>query len=204
MAKRLFPQITRQGAARLAKHDQAYVSESLYHQGLKPFRPSVVTKWRRQMGLDPHDTPRKILYQPVKNGQNDALSITCVLDLLLRIDHDSYVYPAGVTKLLRDEYGHLVQYDPYTVGRIFSDLLAAMPPGLEHDEQPLATVHWGGARQLVVRADSLPAWQWLGLCRDLMGDRAESDQREAREGNPVPRTPETWNVLDAAEWGKAP
>lgn len=200
MPKKLFPQIQRQGAARLGKHAETYFPDSLKGRGMTSrgfFSDRTRDHWRKQMGRGRRED-RTMLYQPVKNGENDALTITCVLDLLMRVDHDAYTFSAGLTKLLGEEYGDLVWFDPYTVGRILKQLLGAQP-ALERHHRPMELVMWGGARQYVVRWDDANAWRWLAVARDRMGKRAEADQEALRDpkiGPPAPRTEDTWLVLE--------
>lgn len=200
MPKKLYPQISRYGAASLAKHEAQYTPDPLAARGEKPFSRTTIARWRRQMGHGMRkDT---MLYQPIKNGENDALSITCLVDLLLRIDHDAYVFPSGMTALLEQEYGHLVRWDVYTVGRIFSNLIGNSPLLADKGERPIGTVHWGGARHLVINWSSWKAWQWLGEIRERMGRKAHEHQIAARKGHDVPRDAEIWNLVESIEWAK--
>lgn len=200
MPKKLYPQITRYGSATLAKHEAEYVSDPIHGRGEKPFDRTKIARWRKQMG---HGMRKDgMLYQPVRNGENHALSIACVVDLLLRVDHDAYVYPAGMTALLTQEYGHLVQWDPYTVGRIFSGLIGNSPMLVDRGARPIGSVTWGGARQLVINWSSWKAWQWLGEIRERMGAKALRDITEMRAGNDVQRSPEVWDLVESIDWAK--
>lgn len=200
MPKKLYPQITRLGHAALAKHEAEYVSDPIHARGEKPFTRTTINRWRKQMG---HGMRKDdMLYQPVKNGENHALSIACVVDLLLRIDHDAYTFPAGVTALLEQDYGHLVQFDSFTVGRIFSNLIGNSPLLADKSQRPIGTVHWGGARQLVINWDSWKAWKWLGEIRDIMGRRASLDQKVMRQRGDAPRTASVWDPVEAILWEK--
>ena len=197
MPRRKFPQVTRHGALRLAPHEQFYISEPLRHRGVTArglWGEKTVEHWRAQMGHGKL-VNRSLLYEPVRNGENHALSITCVLDLLLRVDHDTYVYAAGLHKLLIDEYGHLVTFDPYTVGRILSGLLD-LQGDIPTDRQPFGTTSWGGARMIAVKWDDEQAWRWIGDVRARIAARAERDQEELRAGGETSRSEEVWSTLE--------
>lgn len=202
MPRRKYVNINRHGRPRISKYEGHFTSEAMvfYTKVARPFPEAVEQKWRRQMGRGRFQ-PKGMLAMPSRNGENDALSITCVLDLLLRIETDTAIHPAGFTQLLNEEYGHLVVFDPYTVGRIFSGLLEATEDAMVERPKdwprPLDRIMESGARLLAVIDGAVENRWWLGNARELMGRRAERDIEEVKGGAQAPRSEATWLVLEA-------
>jgi hypothetical protein len=182
-----FPQIARHGAIGLSPYAAKYQNPSLHKQSLKPFYDDQVARWRAQVGNS------RNLAEPVKNGDSHALSVTCVLDLLLRLHHNEFVYPAALMPHLERDYGHLVQWDAITVGRILSGILSLC---LDQPRRPIEFTHHGGARMLVVDEGTLDSWRFLGQLREKAGQRALENQKQARSGSAVPRDEGFWNHLE--------
>lgn len=201
MPRRKFVNIKRHGRPRISKYEAHFTSEAMvqFTKVARPFPEKVEQKWRRQMGRGRFQ-PKGMLAMPSRNGENDAVSITCVLDLLLRIETDTAIHPSGFTDLLNEEYGHLVVFDPYTVGRIFTGLLDAAQDAMvdrpAHWQRPLDRIMESGARLLAVIDGAVENRWWLGNARELMGRKAQRDIAEVQQGASPPRSEATWLVLE--------
>lgn len=201
MPRRKYVNIRRHGRPRLALREAHYVSQAFieFTHNNRPFSDKLVQRWQRQMGRGRFQ-PKSMLVEPARNGENHALSITCVLDLLLRIETDTAIHPSGFTAMLNEEYGHLVFFDPYTVGRIFSGLLEAVEDSLVDRPadwpRALDRIMESGARLIAVIDGATENRWWLGNAREAMGARAERDIAAIKEGMEPPRSEDTWAVLE--------
>lgn len=191
MPKIRFPQINRVGPIGLAdgEHARLYRSQSLARASLKPFTDDQARKWRNQVA---HSTN---LGEPVKNGENHALSVMCVLDLLLRLHHNEYIYAAGIYEHLERDYGHLVIWDNITIGRILTGIATLCA---DKDQPAMEFGTHRGARVYVVREDYLDGWRYLGALREKAAQVQLNLLKLARHGEVLPRPETFWNEMEQA------
>lgn len=184
--------------------ERRYWPASLHAQGHRnPIPTATMLRWSRQMGFG--KTPTSLLYAPALCGYNDPVTIACVLDLILRSETDTFIEAGGFTERLRDMYGHLVQWDPYTVGKILSRLAqeerdVANRPTTAH---AIDYVQAGGARKYAILED-FQAWLWLAQVRDYMGRHAEDRISDLRAGRKPRRLDDIWFQVSELPWGVAP
>ena len=183
--------------------ERRYWPASLHAQGHRnPLRPATMDRWRREMAVG--KAPRAMLYSPAQCGYNDPVSIACVLDLILRSETDTYIEAGPFSERLQAMYGHLVTFDPYTVGKILSRLAqeqrdVARPPTADI----LLYVTTGGARKYAVIED-FQGWLWLAQVRDYMGKRALARIEDLRDGRQPRRLDDLWDEVSDLPWGIAP
>ena len=169
-----------------------------------PFPAEMTERWRRQAGRFPNQ-PRTRFYEPTKNGHYHPPTVAMVVDALLRVEADAYLFAGGlVEKVLKQEYRHII-WDPYTVGRILAELQAVAgdkhPPN--GGNSPLNRLQWGGATVYVLDP-SLASWHWLGAVREQLF-HAANDYLEAVWNGEIPTKSETmWVDLLDIPWGIRP
>lgn len=144
------------------------------------YRPSA-NEWR-----EPPEGPTKHqrdafrrqaenLAHPSPAGYYDPLSIMCVTDLLLRLEHDSFIRSRHLANLLDIEYRQL-SWPSVVVGHILSDLAeAAAASGIS--PAPIERDLTKGGNRYIVRTDP-GSWQWLVAVRARLGELAEAVVRE--------------------------
>lgn len=164
----------------------------------KLFPRAATERWRRQMGRFTNQ-PRGALVYPSHNGHFDPLSIAAVVDCILRLEIGPYINAGNLAYELTRHYDQIV-WDPVTVGRILSDLVSfahelKMPS--EQHEYPVYLRKHGGIRNYIIHNDP-NGWQWLGLVRDYMGNKATEFVRE----NNRERSVDLWNPVFDFKYGQ--
>lgn len=191
-------------------HDIPRLSEHMYwpssliaRQHRNPVQLHLLQHWGRQMGIG--KAPRTMFHQPGKAGYNDPVTITCVLDLILRSETDTYVEAGPLTDRLQDLYGHLVQFDSTTVGKILSTLAQEQRDvdRPNKDANILDYVTAGGARKYVVMED-VQGWLWLMGVREYFGRLAAERLEALRRGAKPRRLDDIWYGVSEIPWGVPP
>lgn len=184
--------------------EQRYWPASLRARGHhNPINRTTMSRWGREMGFP--KPPNALLYAPQPCGYNDPTTIACVLDLILRSETDTYIEAAAFTRRLTEIYGHLVQFDAYTVGKVLSRLaqeerdVKTRPA----DAQAIGFTTTGGARKYAIMED-FQAWLWLAQVRNYMGLQALSRIEAQREGRAPRRLDDIWYYVSDLPWGVAP
>lgn len=125
------------------------------------------------------------LAHPTPAGYYDPLSIMCVVDLLLRLEHDTIIRARDLAKLLTSEYPHFT-WPGIVAGRIMSDLAeAALATGMA--ELPIAHAEDKRGHYFVV-STTPAAWEWLLGVRVAIGTLAEEQVALERTGHGSSRT----------------
>lgn len=200
MARKKFAHITREIPR---PTEVPYFPSSLRAQGhTSPFPPTTRARWRNQLGIGKRSS-RQLIFYPTDCGYNDPLTITCVVDMLMNLETDSYIESGPLTEDLQKTYGHLVRFDAYTVGKILSRLAQE-----ERDVETrpataelILYVTTGGARKYAI-AEDYQGWRWLGEVREYWGTLALHVMDERRKGK-TPLRIDRWEGLNTLPWGAA-
>lgn len=195
MAKKKFPQITRHGEILWAPHENQYASELLRSQGLHPIPTATARRWGHEVGLPPVRRTPWPLFAPLRNGENEPLTILCVVDALLRARTDGYIHAGALSKALNDRYGQLVVFEPYTVGRVLRGLYEAQPSRApDEGMKPLELAQWGGIKMYAI-IESQANWIWLANARESASQQVRAFQEAAIEVG-WPRTEFIWQAFE--------
>lgn len=150
------------------------------------FPTAAKKRWRHQMEWLQRGHGRGIKRVP-RNGRYDPVSITAVLDAILRIEPTSWMTAARLTEFLTARYPGMA-WDSVTVGIILNKIAdAAADKTIGEANPPLITWKVSGLSQYGQGGHS-QASDWLGAARDVMGQAAE--QRDDT------REPEIWNLIE--------
>jgi hypothetical protein len=175
--------------------DKADAEPRLSAGGGNQYRPDGLEGF----DLAKHDRERMareiaVLVHPSPAGYYDPVTITSVIDMILRLEHDTTIRPRDLVPLLSQHYPNLI-WKPIVVGRVLSDLTEAASAQEEPAIQK--SLSSGGHRYSI--AVTPDAWRWLVKTRDAMAEMAfRQIEIERATGEPVKRTSFPFEVLDAA------
>lgn len=151
------------------------------------FPEAARKRWRAQMEWLQRGHGRG-LHRIPSNGRYDPVTITAVLDAILRIEPTSWMTAARLTEFLNARYPGL-RWDSTTVGMILNKICDAAADKTQGEANPpLITWKVAGLSQYG-QGGHAQAIQWLGAARDAMGRAAEQQTGD-------PRDPEIWNVIE--------
>jgi len=119
----------------------------------------------------------RALAHPAIAGLNDPVTITLLLDCLMRLEHDTAMRTHDLVNILDVEYPQIL-WSAIVVGRILSDLAEACK-GSGITPAPIALQKTGQGNRYIVQI-SQEGWKWLAKARTLMGQRAERLIEEER------------------------
>lgn len=144
----------------------------------------------------------RALTHPTPAGWCDPVSITLVLDLLLRLENDTTLRARHLTDLLTQEYPQ-VAWNPNTVGRILSELSEAAAVAGATTEPPIERNLTRGGNRFVVNVNT-HNWNWLLGVRARMYDHALQQVRNERAtGEFERRSSFPFDVAAGVRWGVA-
>lgn len=191
---------SRYSPLQFTQHGEQYAPDALRATpGFPALFPREATeRWRRQMGRFTNQPKGPLAYR-TPNGTYDPLTIAAVMDCLLRLELGPYINAGNLTFELSRTYDQ-INWDPITVGKILADLHSfaielTMPS--EHHERPIYVRKRGGVRNYLIHNDP-HGWQWLGLVRDYMGQKAEEYTRD----DVKTRSIELWAPVQTFKYGQ--
>lgn len=153
--------------------------------GESPVSPEQARAFRRQNDTMYHSSPA---------GYYDPVTITLLLDMLLRCEHDTCIRARDLRFLLDVEYPQMMWTD-VTIGRVLSDLAEAAR-GSGVDPTPIEQQRTTHGHKYVLNI-TRNGWVWLRDARIRMGDYAEqllASERRDRARITLPAFP--FDVLD--------
>lgn len=156
----------------------------------KVFRTWDTARWRTQASVLSHPSP---------NSDTDPVTLTLVLDCLLRLEHDTILRATTLVPVLADNYPQ-IKWDNVTVGKILSSLYEAAQtaPGIA-GKPGIEVAKESNGRNVYGVNLSVEFWQWLGAARTIMGTRAERLMRDERDlGRRIRAVDFPWDVFEEA------
>lgn len=132
------------------------------------------------------------LVHPTPAGYFDPVTIMSVLDMLLRLEHDTTVRPRDLVPLLQQHYPNLI-WKPIVVGRVMSDLCEAASA---QANPPLTKAMSFGGHRYAITVDA-ESWSWLLKAREGMAQLAKRTiEIERATGEPMKRTSFPFEALE--------
>ena len=192
------------GAPRLAEPE----SSDRYGNGRRgvwnPNLPNpMVLRWKRQVWRAERQV-RTMVYYPSKNGFNDPLTITCLLDLLIRMEPATFLNAPVLVDFLEDEYPQIV-WDAVTVGRIMKALVEEAAITERPNNQPAPIIEYRYSDGRVYMINPSPGnHYWLCQLREYFGRCAEKYARDLRGDEPPSRDGQIWADVTTLPWGEPP
>jgi hypothetical protein len=168
-----------------------YIADGLPPE--KAVSAPAVRAWRQQ---------RETLVHPSPNSHTDAVCVTLVLDVLLRLNPSSRIRSRELTAELNQLYPQIL-WDTRTVGRILaSSFEAAKGSAAPENELPLSSYVSQGLTTYVVNP-TLLNWRWLAQVRHNLGVLAEAQVSRERKLGSLQRSADfPWEAFSSAAWGQ--
>lgn len=156
-----YPRHLRHGTIRLSDETE----RPRYHPSTlkqRLFTDAAMNEWTSQ---------RRAFVRPFPNGRRDPVTISLVLDLLMRLEHDRVLRTREVIELLRLNYPQAT-WDPTTVGWILSEICHVAAESGAPSPRPIEKATDSQGKYFYVVHPTPANWQWMGRLRHEVGQKA--------------------------------